>query len=112
MTTREAIQEMLNGKKVRGIEWENGYYVTFVDNVGFIDENLAITDITIEDKWEIYKEPKQKQVVVIEKWLIFDKITKSYSIAEESNIEEFLKDDRDYLSKVKLIDTYTYEVEP
>ena len=53
-----------------------------------------------------YIEPKPKQVVVIEKWLIYDNFTKSYSIAEESNIEEFLKDDRAYLSKVKLLDTY------
>ena len=55
--------------------------------------------------------PKQKQVVVIEKWLIYDNLSKSYSIAEESNIDGYISDDRDYLSKVRLLDTKTYEVE-
>lgn len=54
--------------------------------------------------------PKQKQVVVIEKWLIYDNLSKSYSIAEESNIDGYINDDRAYLSKVKLLDTKTYEV--
>lgn len=57
-----------------------------------------------------YIEHKPKQVVTIEKWLIYDNLSKSYSIAEESNIEEFLKDDRAYLSKVKLLDTYEVEL--
>ena len=116
MTTKEAIQAMLDGKKVRpnrGDVCEFEYYY-FKDNC-FYDHNGLFDDVNRwfeeYDNWEIYEEPKQKQVVVIEKWLIFDKLTKSYSIAEESNIEEFLKDDRDYLSKVKLINTYTYEVE-
>ena len=61
-------------------------------------------------EFEYRIKPKQKQVVVIEKWLIYDNFTKSYSIAEESNIEEFLKDDRAYLSKVKLLDTYEVEL--
>ena len=57
-----------------------------------------------------YIKPKPKQVVAIEKWLIYDNLSKSYSIAEESNIEGFLKDDRAYLSKVKLLDTYEVEL--
>lgn len=61
-----------------------------------------------ENNYRIKPEPKQ--VVVIEKWLIYDNLAKSYSIAEESNIEEFLKDDRAYLSKVKLLDTYKVEL--
>ena len=61
-------------------------------------------------EFEYRIKPKQKQVVAIEKWLIYDNFTKSYSIAEESNIEEFLKDDRAYLSKVKLLDTYEVEL--
>lgn len=54
---------------------------------------------------------KPKQVVVIEKWLLYDNLYKSYSIAEESNIDGCISDDRDYLSKVRLLDTKTYEVE-
>ena len=54
--------------------------------------------------------PEPKQVVAIEKWLIYDNLSKSYAIAEESNIDGYISDDRDYLSKVRLLDTKTYEV--
>ena len=61
-------------------------------------------------EFEYRIKPKQKQVVVIEKWLCYDNLSKSYSIAEESNIDGYISDDRDYLSKVRLLDTKTYEV--
>ena len=70
-------------------------------------------------KWEIVKspswdwtsylyriKPKPKQTVVIEKWLCYDNLAESYSIVEESNIDGFINDDRAYLSKVRLLDTY------
>ena len=63
--------------------------------------------------WNVNKyriKPKPKQVVAIEKWLIYDNLSKSYSIAEESNIDGYISNDRDYLSKVRLLDTKTYEV--
>ena len=72
------------------------------------------TDISNPDwSWGTYNyriKPKQKQVVVIEKWLIYDNLSKSYSIAEESNIDCYISDDRAYLSKVKLLDTYEVEL--
>ena len=61
-------------------------------------------------EFEYRIKPKQKQVVFIEKWLIYDNLSKSYSIAEESNIDGYISDDRDYLSKVKLLDTYEVEL--
>lgn len=111
MTNKEAILAMINGKKVKKDTWHNGIYMFFDGDCFRDNDGNAHTYFLSISNWEIYEEPKLKQVVVIEKWLIFDKLTKSYLIAEESNIEEFLKDDMAYLSKVKLIDTYTYEVE-
>ena len=61
-------------------------------------------------EFEYHIKPKQKQVVTIEKWLIYDNLSKSYSIAEESNIDCYISDDRAYLSKVKLLDTYEVEL--
>ena len=61
-------------------------------------------------EFEYRIKPKPKQVVVIEKWLCYDNLSKSYSIAEESNIDGYISDDRDYLSKIKLLDTYEVEL--
>ena len=61
-------------------------------------------------EFEYRIKPKQKQVVVIEKWLCYDNLSKSYSIAEESNIDGYISDDRAYLSKIKLLDTYEVEL--
>ena len=81
------------------------------------------TDKTVAGQWGVaidplwdwnnndYRiKPKPKQVVTIEKWLIYDDLSKSYSIAEESNIDCYISDDRAYLSKVKLLDTYEVEI--
>lgn len=110
MTTKEVIQAMLDGKKVRRVHWQIGVFLYF-DSPYFVNQDRNICD-TFKDSndWTFYEEPKQKQVVVIEKWLIYNNLFKSYSIAEESNIEEFLKDDKAYLSKVKLLDTYEVEI--
>ena len=62
-----------------------------------------------EFRWEgdNYRiKPKPKQIVVIERWLCYDNLAESYSICAESNIDGFINDDRAYLSKVKLLDTY------
>ena len=61
-------------------------------------------------EFEYRIKPKPKQVVTIEKWLIYDNLSKSYSIAEESNIDCYISDDRAYLSKIKLLDTYEVEI--
>lgn len=104
MTTKEAIQAMLDGKKVRATNWEDGYYVQFSENAGFIDESLAIIDVTIEEKWEIYEEPKQKQTVTIEKWLC-SVVENSYFIIEGT--KEFMSGRGE---NVKLLDTYEVEL--
>lgn len=80
---------------------------------GKVDITWDLVDLSMGD-WatiEYRIKPKPKQVVLIEKWLIYDNLSKSYSIAEESNIDGYISDARDYLSKVRLLYTKTYEVE-
>ena len=112
MTTKEAIQAMLDGEKVYRKSWKNDYCDYFYfDGECFRDElNVLLMCDFHGDDWEIYEEPKPKQTVVIEKWLCYDNLAESYSIVEESNIDGFINDDRAYLSKVKLLDTCEAEL--
>lgn len=64
----------------------------------------VLTECDFLEQYKPYEEPKQ--TVVIEKWLCYDNLAESYSIVEESNIYGFINDDRAYLSKVRLLDTY------
>ena len=101
MTLREKIEVMEAFERGEEIE------VSYVKQAKW-------TDISNPDwSWGAYNyhiKPKPKQVVVIEKWLIYDNLSKSYSIAEESNSDCYISDDRAYLSKVKLLDTYKVEI--
>ncbi len=101
MTLREKIETMEAFERGEEIEYEK---------INKQDWTLMRIEEWNFEKYNYRIKPKQKQTIVIEKWLIYDNFTESYSIAEESNIEEFLKDDRAYLSKVKLLDTYKVEL--
>ena len=111
MTTKEAIQAMLDGKKVIPSGWSDGLYITFNGTHFIREDEKQFLFGSLEYKWELYEEHKPKQVVVIEKWLCYDNLSKSYSIAEESNIDGYINDDRAYISKVKLLDTYEVELD-
>lgn len=102
MTTKEAIQAMLDGKKVRATNWEEGYYIQFSENDGFIDKSLAMIDVIPEDNWEIYEEQKPVQTVTIEKWLY--KYEKTKFIVEIVNIDEYIKEFGG--EQIKLLETY------
>ena len=104
MTTKEAIQAMLEGKKVRATNWEKEYYIQFSENAGFIDESLAVTYVTPEEDWEIYEEPKQ--TVTVEKWLCLDG---GFYFTLEGSFD-FINDYNSYITKVKLLDTYEVEL--
>lgn len=113
MNTKEAIQAMLDGKKVRSVIWSNNEFCFFDKNAMEFMFNTSDSQIIEFDltgygsgDFEIYKEPKQKEVVTIEKWLCLDTGTKSYCICEESCVDAYINDDRQYLKKVKLLDTY------
>ena len=101
MTLREKIEVMQAFE--RGEE---------IESKAKVDITWDLVDLPTWD-WtnrEYRIKPKQKQVVAIEKWLIYDNLSKSYAVAEESNIDGYISDDRAYLSKVKLLDTYEVEL--
>ena len=104
MNTKEAIQAMLDGKKVRRPSWKESDYFMF-DGERFIaeDATVVMADFNGYD-WEIYEEPK-KQTVTIEKWLCNSKDDKYYVIEGTlGHISHCFHD------KVKLLDTYEVEL--
>ena len=106
MTTESAIRAMLDGKKVYRKSWKNDYVDYFYfDGECFRDEQdvLLMCDFHGDD-WEIYEEPKPKQIVTIEKWLCL--ISKnSYYVIEGT--KEFMSGSSE---KVKLLDAYEVEI--
>lgn len=112
MTTKEAIQAMLNGEKITYKGWADTEYLYF-DGICFKDEDKYVVS-TLNDRlaladsndWEIYKEPKPKQTITIEKWLVTN--GKRFDIAETSDIDAYLGEGVGWI-KVKLL--HTYEVE-
>ena len=101
MTLREKIEVMEAFERDEEVEHRNR-----LNNMWF-DSNFPVWNWK---EFEYRIKPKSKQTITIEKWLIYDNLSKSYSIAEESNIDGYISDDRAYLSKVRLLDTKTYEV--
>ena len=110
MTTKEAIQAMLDGKKVQCLRWETYEYIELSPCFNFIDEHRDYYKIEPDDtEWKIYEEPKPKQTVTIEKWLFEDR----FGIKFIQDIE------RDCVlcychefqtTKVRLLDTYEVEL--
>lgn len=105
MNTKEAIQAMLDGKKVREIDWNKECYILFNGDMFVDEEGEHFSEFTSYSSiWEIYEEPKPVQTVTIEKWLCIED-GKNYCIYEgDANyfnaIEIFAT------KKVKLLDTY------
>ena len=105
MTTKEALQAMLDGKKVVPSGWSDGLYIMF-NGTHFIreDENQFLFG-SLDYKWELYEEHKLKQTVTIEKWLCKDDTGAFLTL--EGNDERFAKV---LTTKVKLLDTYEVEL--
>ena len=110
MTTKEAIQAMLDGKKVRVIDWLETEYIELSPCGNYTDEVNEYYQISITDKeWEIYEEPKPKQTVVIEKWLcLFDSKIFSVLDIEKSQLSLFCA--KFNYKTLKLLDTYEVEL--
>ena len=107
MTTKEAIQAMLDGKKVRTIDWNKECYILFNGEMFIDEEGEPFSEFTsYSPVWEIYEEPKQKQTVTIEKWLITD--GKRIDVISTSNIGEYIRNSK--WTPVKLLDTYEVEL--
>jgi len=99
---------MLDGKKVKRDIWKLNEFCFFdEDDMEFrfsaLDGQIIEFDLTNygTDTFEIYEEPKHKETVTIEKWLVTDNHIKEYDVFE-------LVKDREVLGykKVKLLDTY------
>jgi len=70
MNNREAIQAMLDGKKVRDYRWEPCRFVSYYNDALRTEDDIHfnINSYGIGDDWEIYKEPKKK--VKMWQWVI------------------------------------------
>lgn len=101
MTTKEAIRAMLDGQKVRLQEWDKIEYVHIADDGHIRDEKERLFAFTSANTYEIYKEPKPKETVTIEKWLCKNINQGSHFIFDVEKGETIL-----YFEKVKLLDTY------
>ena len=103
MNNKEAIQAMLDGKKVRDTKWINQHeYLYIQDGEIMCETGAKLKYFSISGTWEIYEEPKPKQTVTIEKWLCKCMFDGEYRIIETSNIKLI---DSNY-EKVKLLDTH------
>ena len=107
MTTKEAIQAMLDGKKVRDTKWTNQHEYLYIQDGDIMCETGAkLKYFSISGTWEIYEEPKPKQTVTIEKWLCKTDFNDAMYIIE-GNKEYF---DTYEKNKVKLLETYKVEL--
>lgn len=105
MNTKEAIQAMLDGKKVIPTEWDNKYFVYFNGTHFVLKDNTQFIFGSLEYDWEIYEEPKPKETVIIEKWLCRNIKEGSHFIFDVEKGKTIL-----YFEKVKLLDTYKVEL--
>ena len=108
MNTREAIQAMLDGKKVRNLRWDKNEYIYFNGTYFLSDteqEYKAFKHVSI-DKWEIYEEPKQNKTVTMEKWLT----TNGYEYFVIEGEKERIRGILEAKFLVKLLDTYEVEL--
>ena len=108
MTMKSAIQAMLKGKKVRDTKWEKNKFIYFSDEDFRTEGNLVFNSFHMgHDDWEIYEEPKPKQVVIIEKWLCKSALDNYFIIEGE---KAFFKTGGYDKQQVKLLDTYKVEI--
>lgn len=102
MTTKEAIQAMLDGKKVRDVAWTNvNEYIYLFGSEIMCETGAKLKYFSISGTWEIYEEPKPKQTVVIEKWLCGTEKGLTIKLGDSAYFYSHSN-----LKKVKLIDTY------
>lgn len=111
MNIKEAIQATLNGEMVRGTTWDDGLYfkydakkaLIFYDGTSFLSSDFA------DEEFEIYKEPKPKKAIIVEKWLVADDIGLTCTIEVLSTDVECFCSSKN-VEKVKLLDTYEVEL--
>jgi len=94
MSKKEAIQAMLDGKKVRQGHWPIKAHFIFMNLqgkfVGAQDDALVDLNVIGNEPWEIYEEPRSKQTFYRRKW-IMDRLKNAVftSVEFRSSKEEF-----------------------
>lgn len=68
LTNREAMQALLDGKKIRRGHWDKGEYFIFEEDCLYNHRNNKIVlDFTFiynsKELWELYEEPKKKKTI-------------------------------------------------
>lgn len=110
MNTKEAIQAMLDGKKVRNTKWTNQHeYLYIQDGDIMCEKGIKLCNFNISGIWEIYEDPKPKQTVTIEKWLVKRGFSPYHSKIVEASVE-FIELHHAKEDKIKLLDTYEVEL--
>ena len=74
MNKREAIQAMLEGKKIRQNHWSKDYYISMNDCGTIYNSASTMKDLNgmWRDGWEVYEEPKPKTKYYRRKWIKLD----------------------------------------
>lgn len=99
MTTREVLQALLDGKKVRRRSWSAENYIHLVDNDLVYDIGELVITVDFSDgNWEVYVEPKPKKTVW--QWRYKSGSSKRWRInlvlLTEAEAAETFKDDLGY----------------
>lgn len=63
LTTKEAMQALLDGKKVRAKHWDSGLYMYINSKEKLVDQCGELEVFTCECYYELYEEPKPKKKV-------------------------------------------------
>ena len=78
MTYIEALQELMNGKKIRHKNWDKDEYVHLVkgaictDYRGIIELSICDLEDLIEDMWEIYQTEEEKLIQAGKRWELYN----------------------------------------
>ena len=77
MTYIEALQELMNGKKIRHKNWDKDEYVHLVkgaictDYRGIIELSICDLEDLTEDMWEIYQTEEDKLIQAGKRWELY-----------------------------------------
>ena len=78
MTYIEALQALVDGKKIREKNWDKGEYVYIEDNLIVTDcgdvIDLVVDDLEdiTKDNWEIYQTEKEKLITNGKRWELYN----------------------------------------
>jgi hypothetical protein len=85
LNTKEAMQALLDGKKIRGINWPEDHVVE-LDEYGFLRDRLGhFLNKELIESFEIYEQPKPKKEVW--QWRFRDGVLQNWNVDHELRTE-------------------------